>query len=337
MTSTSQDQRQTLPRDAALVLDYGAHLEPALTVALGETFVVETNDNWFNLVSKDGDVADRHAPPVVARQYLRCNPLAGPIFVEGVEAGDVLVVKIEDIAVREWGWTGTVEGIGPLAGQSEWAAIDEPFATIIQHVPGASGTLADGEAVMRVDDREVRWPLAPFIGTIATAPERGIETAVNGQGPWGGNIDVRHICAGNELQLNATHDGGLLFLGDVHASQGDSELTGQANETAAAVTLTCSVIKGRQNPGVCRIETPDSVIQVDSARNAGSPERAMDSCFKNLIRWLIEDYGLTPREAYFQMGANSLVRMHTYQFTTGVFSCGVEFPKTSLPAASPGA
>lgn len=333
MSSTSQSARQTLPREAATVLDYGAHLEPALRVKLGETFAVETNDNWFNLLSEDGDVPDRYAEPVAARQYLRCNPLAGPIHVEGVEAGDVLVVKIEDIAVRDWGWTGTIDRIGLLAGQGEWSDIDVDYATILQHEPGPSGTLADGEAVMRVDGREVRWPLAPFIGTIATAPERGIETAVNGQGPWGGNIDVRHICAGNELQLNATHDGGLLFLGDVHASQGDSELTGQANETAATVTMTCSVIKDRQIPGVCRIETPDAVIQVDSARNAGSPERAMDSCFKNLMRWVVEDHGLTAREAYLQMGANSLVRMHTYQFTSGVFSCGVEFPKSSLRTA----
>jgi acetamidase/formamidase len=182
-------------------------------------------------------------------------------------------------------------------------------------------------------EREVRWPLAPFIGTIATAPERGIETAVNGQGPWGGNIDVRHISAGNELHLNATHAGGLLFLGDVHASQGDSELTGQANETAAAVKLTCSVIPGKQVPGVCRIETASSVIQIDSARNAGSVERAMSSCFLNLMRWLVDDFGLSPREAYLQMGANSLVRMHVYQFTSGFFTCGVEFPKTYLSSS----
>jgi len=329
MATEAQADVKTLPRDAAWVTDYGAHLEPALVVQLGETFVVETNDNWWNELSQSGDVPDRSKPPVAARQYLRCNPLAGPIFVEGVDAGDTLVVKIEEIAVREWGWTGTITGIGPLAGLREWADIDEPFATIIRHEPGPSGTLQDGEAVMHLE-REVRWPLAPFIGTIATAPERGIETAVNGQGPWGGNIDVRHISAGNEIHFNATHSGGLLFLGDVHASQGDSELTGQADETAAAVKLTCSVIPGKHVPGVCRIETPDSLIQVDSARNAGSIERAMNSCFLNLMRWLTNDFDVSPREAYLHMGANSGVRMHVYQYTTGFFTCGVEFPKASL-------
>ena len=82
------------------------------------------------------------------------------------------------------------------------------------------------------------------------------ENTLIGQGPWGGNIDTRDIAAGHKIHLNATHDGGLLFLGDVHASQGDSELTAIANETAADVTLTCDVLKNRTTPGVCRIETP---------------------------------------------------------------------------------
>ena len=139
-----------------------------------------------------------------ARQYVRGNPLGGPVYVNGVEPGDTLVVGIEEIAVRDWGWTGTIAGFGPIAGLKEWAEIDEPFSTVIRHVPGPSGTFADGEAVMNVG-REVRWPLAPFIGTIVTAPERGIENTLIGQGPWGGNIDTRDLCRRPQIHLNATH------------------------------------------------------------------------------------------------------------------------------------
>ena len=178
--------------------------------------------------------------------------------------------------------------------------------------------------------REVRWPLAPFLGVIVTAPERGIENTLVGQGPWGGNIDVRDICAGHKVRMNASHPGGLLFLGDVHASQGDSELTGIADETAADVTLKCDVIKGKPTPGVCRIEKPDTIVQVDSARNSGSSERALENCFLNMMRWLVEDYGISQREAYLHMTANSLVRVNVYQATTGFFTCGVEFPKRYL-------
>ena len=131
--------------------------------------------------------------------------------------------------------------------------------------------------------REVRWPLAPFIGTIVTAPERGVENSVTSQGEWGGNLDVRDVAAGNRILLNASHDGGLLFLGDVHGSQGDSELSGIADETAADVTLRCDVISDHQVPGVGRIEKPGSLVQLDCARRAGSPEAALQSCFTNLM------------------------------------------------------
>ena len=320
---------QRLPRDRAMLVEYGAHLEPELRVGLGERFVVETNDNWFNLLGEEDAVPSVTEPPIAARQYLRANPVGGPVHVDGVQAGDTLVVQIEDIAIRDWGWTGTVDGLGPIAGLTEWADVDEPFATVIRHVPGPSGTLADGEAVMNIG-REVRWPLAPFIGTIVTAPERGIENTLIGQGPWGGNIDTRDIAAGHKIHLNASHPGGLLFLGDVHASQGDSELSGIADETAADVTISCQVIERVATPGVCRIEKPESLVQVDSARNAGGMEAALTNCFMNLMRWLIDDYGMDRREAYLHMTANSGVRIHVYQFVTPFFTCGVDFPKRYL-------
>jgi amidase len=323
------EEHKRIERSQALKVEYGGEMEPQLRVAAGESFVVETLDNFHDTIAAPGDAPRLDAPPVAARQYNRANPLAGPVYVEGVEPGDTLVVEIEEIAVRDWGWTGSTDDVGPIAGLAEFAAIDEPFGTIVKHVPGPSGTLADGEAVMNVG-REVRWPLAPFIGTIATAPERGIENSLIGQGPWGGNIDVRHVAAGNRVQMNCCHDGGLLFLGDVHASQGDSELTGFADETGAEVRLRCEVIKQKEVPGIFRIETPTSLVQVDSARNAGTIERALDNVFLNMIRWLRDDYGVDAREAYLQMSANSGVRIDVYQWTTGVFSCGVEFPKASL-------
>lgn len=90
--------------------------------------------------------------------------------------------------------------------------------------------------------------MAPFLGCIFTAPERGIENTVTSQGPWGGNCIIRDVCAGHKIHLNSFHDGGLLFPGDVRESQGDSELTGIANETAADVTAWISVLKAAARP-----------------------------------------------------------------------------------------
>jgi amidase len=325
----SADDVQRLGRETATHTEYGSHLDPQLRVELGETFVVETNDNFFNSVKDSPELSQLSTPPLAAQQVIRGNPVAGPIYVEGVEAGDTLVVELESIAVRDWGWTGIVPGMGIMDRRVGWEELTGPFATVIQHEPGPSGTLEDGTAVMNVG-REARWPLAPFLGVLATAPERGSENTVVTAGPWGGNIDVRDIKAGHRIHLNASHDGGLLFLGDAHASQGDSELTGIANETAADVTLRCDVIRQRRVPGVCRIETPTSLIQVDAARHAGSLEGALNSCFEHMIGWLVEEHGMDSREAYLHMTANSEVRINVYQFCLGLFTCGVEFPRTSL-------
>jgi amidase len=316
-------------REKSTLTEFGAHLKPEIVVDLEESFVVETNDNWWNLLGEKDSKPRPKEPPLAALQVFRANPVGGPVYVNGVAPGDTLVVNIERIAVRDWGWTGTIKGFGQLTGLAEFAGIDEDFSTVVRHIAGRSGTLDDGEAVMNVG-REVRWPLAPFCGVIVTAPERGMENTVTSQGAWGGNLDVRDVCAGHKIHLNASHLGGLLFLGDVHASQGDSELTGIANETAADVTISCSVLKGRQTPGVMRIEKPDSLVQVDSGRNAGGMDRALTSCFVNMIRWLVSDYGMSQREAYLHMTANSLVRINLYQYTTGFFTCGVEFPKRCL-------
>lgn len=318
-----------IPREKSTITEFGAHLEPELVVDLDESFVIETNDNWWNLLGEKGSKPQPKEPPLAALQVFRANPVGGPVYVNGVAPGDTLIVDIQRIAVRDWGWTGTIKGFGQLTGLAEIAGIDEDFSTVIRHVAGRSGTLDDGEAIMNVG-REVRWPLAPFCGVIVTAPERGIENTVTSQGAWGGNVDVRDVRAGHKIHLNSSHPGGLLFLGDVHASQGDSELTGIANETAADVTVSCSVIKGKQTPGVMRIEKPDSIVQVDSGRNAGGMDRALTSCFVNMIRWLVSDYGMSQREAYLHMTANSLVRINLYQYTTGFFTCGVEFPKRCL-------
>jgi len=326
----AEDTLPSTDRANATHVEYGGHIPPELTVGLNERFVIETNDNWYNMLGDDDSVPSVTEPPIAAHQYFRANPLGGPVYIDGVEPGDTLVVNLEEIAIRDWGWTGTIGGgFGQLAGLTEWQEFDEPFSTVVRHTLGPSGTYADGEAIMNLG-RETRWPLAPFIGTIVTAPERGSENSLIGQGPWGGNIDVRDIAAGNKIHMNATHDGALLFLGDVHGSQGDSELSGIANETASDVVMSCDVIKGRTTPGVCRIEKPDSIVQVESARNSGSPDRALTNCFIHMMHWLVNDYGMEKREAYFHMTANSQVRINVYQYVAPFFVCGVEFPKANL-------
>jgi hypothetical protein len=47
---------QRLPHEQAVHVEYGVHIEPRLRVRTGERFVIETNDNWFNLLGEEGAV-----------------------------------------------------------------------------------------------------------------------------------------------------------------------------------------------------------------------------------------------------------------------------------------
>lgn len=85
-----------------------------------------------------------------------------------------------------------------------YAELNAPHTEIIRHLPGPSGTLRDGRGA--IGDRIV-FDLRPFIGTIGTAAEWEIESTVAGQGPWGGNLDVRDFKAGSRLQLPVLHEG----------------------------------------------------------------------------------------------------------------------------------
>lgn len=319
-----------IERASAVVTEYGARLEPGLVVDQDERFVLETKDNFFDLVERPEDIISLpQREPIAARQCVRSNPLAGPVYIRGAQPGDALVVRIHDLDLRSWGWTGTWPGSGIVDGQADWQEVQGPWATILRHVPGPSGTLRDGEVIAALEG-ESRWPLSPFVGTIATAPERGMENSVIGQGPWGGNLDCRDIAVGNELLLNVSHEGGLLFAGDVHGSQGDGELTGIADEVSADICLSCSVIPSYEIPGVCRIKTPDALIQVDSARNAGTLPRAIDAAYLNMMQWLITDFGFSRAEAYVHITANSGVRATLYQACDGLYTFGVAFPRESL-------
>jgi amidase len=250
--------------------------------------------------------------------------------VKGAEAGDLLAVHIKDIIPADQSWTGTLRPIGIVQDLAGWEECHGWYGIMIDNEPGPSGTTADGTATFEINDHEWTWDLNPHIGTFATAPARGVQDSLTSQGPWGGNLDVRDVAKGNTIYVNSFNEGGLLFLGDVHASQGTE--TAFANETKAEVILSIDVIKNKTIPGAFRIETPDSIIQVECAKNAGTSNKAIAGAYIGLMEWLIEEHEYGRREAYLQTSANPNVRSKLYQFFPKINFCaaGVEISKDYL-------
>jgi acetamidase/formamidase len=327
---------KTITREESGVFEFGRHAEPLLTVEPGESFKIETWDVLKGQLFEHGmgefeadDVPLLNTPP----PGFDANPVSGPVYVEGAERGDTLAVTIEEI-VPQRGFTMTLDGFGNLAGKEGWDDCKGNRAHEVELEPGPSGTTADGTARMELDGHEWTWELNPHIGTIATAPGRTVQEPLTSQGPWGGNMDVRDVSQGSTVYLNSYVEGGLLYAGDVHASQSDSEYSGIAVETTAEIVLSVEVVD-EAVPGVFRIENEETIVHVDSARNAGSPEAALDGCFEAMMNELVDDHGLGEREAYIQMSVNPAITARVYQFVQpGFVTVGVKLDKSLLDGVS---
>ena len=317
---------QRIVKTDALKYELDHRDEPLLRVAQGESFVVETYDAQSGTITS-ADVAPLIAEmPSAKSEPGKGNPVGGPVFVKGAEPGDLLEVTIEKIIVEEQGWTHPGPKGGPLGDSYEWPALHDPYVRIFKHLPGPSGTTRDGKGVF---SDKITWDLQPFIGTIAVAPEREVETSTIGQGPFGGNLDVRDMKEGTRCYINCYHEGGLLYVGDVHASQGDTEFTGSADETGAELTLSCRVIKNKRIPFL-RLEKDDSIVSLFSARPL---EDAVHNAIVNLMAWMVEEYGVSELDAYTHMSVNPDFRINVYQMARVGrlrFTAGAEIPRRYL-------
>ena len=315
---------QRITRDQARTFAFDWRDQPLLRVRPGEGFEVETWDAGVGYFRTPQDKAIPALRPGFDRSPPQANPMAGPVYLEGAQRGDTLVVVIEEILVGDYSWIAVGPRRGPLGESTRWPELSGEYTTkIFRHTPGPSGTTRDG--TLHFSDR-LCWPITPFIGTLGVAPDREVTTSIDGQGEWGGNLDVRDVCPPNRVLLPVFHPGALFYLGDVHASQGDTEFTGTAAETQATVRLRLDLIKGRRVPWM-RIEKPDSLVSVYAYRPL---EVAVETATIHLMDWLIGEYGFTPTDAYCLVSTCPDFRVHVYQMCKLAklsFVAGAELPK----------
>jgi amidase len=306
---------------------------PALEVMLGESFALETEDAPSGVYRSLEDAAQLLNPWYLNYSPPMANPVTGPVYVRGVEPGDTLIVHIERLELDEQSATYWRPGHKPLGDSQRWPDLSKPtlvigYATSGEIVMEEAATWEDG--VVKRHPLKLRVRQSPFIGTIAVAPEREVETPGLGQGSWGGNMDVRDICPGTRVLLPCYHSGALLYVGDVHACQGDTEFYGTAMETRSTVTLRCDVIKQRRMPFV-RLEKEDSLTSLACAKPL---EEAVWRASIQLMEWLVAEHGCSQREAYLLLGVNPDFRVQVYQMAAIDklrYTVGAEILRRSLP------
>jgi acetamidase/formamidase len=301
--------------------------EPLLRVKRGESFEVETYDASTGYFKSVKDKANPALRPGFDRSPPLANPIGGPVWLDDAQPGDTLIVTVEDILVDDYSWIAIGPRRGPLGESTRWPELSSDYTTkIFRHTPGPSGTNRDGTLHF---SEHLAWPLTPFIGTFGVAPEREVATSLDGQGEWGGNLDIRDAAPGNRLFLPVFHSGALFYLGDIHASQGDTEFTGTAAETQATVRVQLDLIKGKRVSWL-RIEKPLSIVATYAYRPL---EVAVETATFHLMDWLISEYGLSPTDAYCLVSTCPDFRVNVYQMCKLgklSFVAGAEIPKRYL-------
>ena len=309
---------------------FDRNASPILEVELGEKFVCETEDALNGVLREDPSrLHPRDTEEYSKRKPGWANPVCGPVYVKGVEAGDILVVNIHKIDNILTGVTASLVGANHFSGLRGWEDVDEMYTGIIEN-DNVTRT-----ATWKYGSHAYTWDIKPFLGTIATAPEfEVLSSVVESYGSIqaaGGNMDCQDVREGTKVFLQSCNEGGLLYVGDMHASQGDGEVTGVANEAAGEVTLSCDVIKNK-TLGNVRLETPESLVSVYCYRPT---EAAVKKALKDLILWLEEDYGMTKREAFTLASICPEFKINVYQVCSELgrimTTVGAELPKKMLP------
>ena len=313
---------QRIPRAMAMACEADHRTEPVIKVAQGERFVLETEDCSGGYFTDESVLPIPENRPTHRFDPPRVNPCAGPVYIEGAQKGDIVAVTIQDILPDDRSFTILRPGAGLLGDSRSYSDAVDYVTRIFNHEPGPSGTLRDGTCVF--NDR-VRFPLRPFVGTLCLAPEREVLATNNLQGPWGGNLDIRDFAPGSVVYLASHVEGGLLYAGDVHACQGDGEVTTTAFEMRAEVTLSCAVIKEDKQSGI-RIKKSDALVGVGIEKPL---EAAVRSAFTNLLDWVVSEYGFSQREAYLLISGCPDTRINVYQMIDipeMFYVAGVEIP-----------
>ncbi len=208
-----------------------------------------------------------------AGEGLGVHLLTGPIAIEGAEPGDVIEVRILNAYPRPSAnpaYEGRYFGSNPSAnwGFQYNDLVEEPkqrevvtiYELDMQEPPTVSavysylwtpqtdpngivhatidypGVKVDHDTVVKKDGvlAGIKVPARLHFGTMGLAPAEADFVSTIPPNYTGGNMDDWRITSGARMYYPVAVPGGLFSVGDAHASQGDSELSG----TAVEISLT---------------------------------------------------------------------------------------------------
>lgn len=249
------------------------------------------------------------------------NPLVGPFFVEGLEPGDTLSVFLERIILnRTHGWSHST----PLPTTVEHDYVENiPARQIIDWtIDPAKNTARLKSPIDGFSELVIQCH--PMLGCIGVAPELDQAITSYSSGNFGGNMDCPLITGGCRIDLPVFVKGGLLYLGDCHATQCDGEITGGAIEVPGEVTFRVEILKQK------KIRWPhgenDTII---FTTGSGRPlDQALQYATSEMHRRLVKDYHLTETAAGILM--SQIIQYKICNVVSPHFTAACILPKNIL-------
>jgi len=221
------------------------------------------------------------------------HSLTGPVYIEGAEPGDILKVRILDIAPGSWAWT-VISPIGFVSDKikgplrilwqlnRDYAISDDlpgiripnrSFPGVVTVLPGPEehARMLAREAELLGASGAVMPPYTKYASPQEVCGEGGSHSdeCLRTIPPreHGGNMDIRYLQAGSTIYLPCYLPGCGLAIGDLHFAQGDGEVSGTALEMDGTVTLTTEVIKnGPRLERGPHYEGPATLLDIPSRR-----------------------------------------------------------------------
>jgi acetamidase/formamidase len=231
-------------------------------------------------------------PAMTTAEYLtidrtRIHALTGPIWIDNAEPGDVLQIDVKATRHCGWGWSSVVAGLGFLKDR-----FAEPY--LFQWLLDGDFTRSLAPAVV---------PVRPFLGVMGVARADDGAFRTRPPGPFGGNLDVRELCAGSKLYLPVFNRGALFSCGDGHAAQGDGEVCINGIECPLDVTLGFRLHKHQPLSGplveASEVAAPDSSadawVVVETGTDLADTARAATS---RMVDLLVSRWGFSDVHAY---------------------------------------
>jgi acetamidase/formamidase len=260
-----------------------------LRIQPGDTVVFET------LEASAGQFGpDSVSEAVRTLNFDLIHPLTGPVFIEGAEPGDALVVDIISLKHKGWGWNAVIPGFGLLA---------EDFPEPYLHIYSLGETTCEFRS-------DIQIPYEPFCGVMGVGPRESGRFNTIPPRENAGNIDIRHLTPGSRAFFPVLVPGALFSCGDCHSAQGDGEVNGSGIETKMSVTLTFNLQKGANIPELRFITPPGKKLTVADeggyyVTTAHGPDLFKDTqqAIRYIIDYLSSEHNMTREQAYCLCGA----------------------------------